>query len=164
VGTPLALIAAGVITHGTVFGAFGDDAKPKASAATAPVPGNAMAVVAAMQPGWNLGNSLDAPNETNWGRPRTTKALLDSVRAQGLKSIRIPVTWTQIAAAFRNEPAQLVFESINEPQFGPRTSSSTPPSRRTTPTRPSASRLPSSTRSGTTRASTSPPTSGAAPP
>ncbi|MFJ9378163.1 hypothetical protein [Streptomyces sp. NPDC101455] len=26
-------------------------------------------------------------------------------------------TWTQNAAAFRNEPAQLVFESVNEPQF-----------------------------------------------
>jgi endoglucanase len=49
VGTPPpALIAAGVIAYGTVFGTFGDDAKPQASAATAPVPGNAMAAVAAM--------------------------------------------------------------------------------------------------------------------
>ncbi|MCX5254315.1 cellulase family glycosylhydrolase [Streptomyces canus] len=182
-GTPLALIAAGVIAYGGVFGTFGDDAKPQASAATAPGPDKAMAAVAAMQPGWNLGNSLDAvPNETNWGQPRTTKALLDSVRAQGFKSIRIPVTWSdhqgaapkyaieraymsrvkevvdwaiadgfyviidahhdswqwagkmstdhdkvlarfhatwsQIATAFRDEPAQLVFESVNEPQFG----------------------------------------------
>ncbi|MFE1883203.1 cellulase family glycosylhydrolase [Streptomyces diastatochromogenes] len=182
VGTPLALIAAGVIAYGTAFGMFGDDGKPQASAATATVPDNAMAAVAAMQPGWNLGNSLEAiPDETNWGQPRTTKALLDSVRAQGFKSIRIPVTWsdhqgaapnytidpaylsrvkevvdwaiadgfyviidvhhdswqwtnkmstdhdkvlarfnttwTQIATAFRNEPAQLVFESVNEPQF-----------------------------------------------
>ncbi|WP_369167383.1 cellulase family glycosylhydrolase [Streptomyces sp. R28] len=30
---------------------------------------------------------------------------------------RFNATWTQIATAFRNEPAQLVFESINEPQF-----------------------------------------------
>ncbi|MFD8126036.1 cellulase family glycosylhydrolase [Streptomyces mirabilis] len=182
VGTPLALIAAGVLAYGAVFGTFGDDAEPHAAAAPAPVPGDATAAVAAMQPGWNLGNSLDAsPEETSWGQPRTTKALLDSVRAQGFKSIRIPVTWsdhqgaapnytidpaymsrvkqvvdwaitdglyviidvhhdswkwtskmstdhdqvlarfdttwTQIATEFRNEPAQLVFESVNEPQF-----------------------------------------------
>ncbi|MER5794043.1 cellulase family glycosylhydrolase [Streptomyces sp. NPDC001980] len=182
VGTPLALTAAGVIAYGAVFGIFGDDSRPQASAAPAPVPGNAMAAVAAMQPGWNLGNSLDAiPDETSWGQPRTTKALLDSVRAQGFKSIRIPVTWsdhegagpnytidpaylsrvrqvvdwaiadgfyviinvhhdswqwtskmstdhdqvlarfnttwTQIATAFRNEPSQLLFESVNEPKF-----------------------------------------------
>jgi hypothetical protein len=30
---------------------------------------------------------------------------------------RFKATWTQIAAAFRNEPGKLVFESINEPQF-----------------------------------------------
>ncbi|WP_410534818.1 cellulase family glycosylhydrolase [Streptomyces sp. KL2] len=55
----------------------------------------AMSQVAAMQPGWNLGNSLDATgsDETSWGNPRITEALLDNVRAQGFKSIRIPVTW-----------------------------------------------------------------------
>jgi endoglucanase len=55
VGTPLALIAAAVIAYGTVFGTFRDDAKPKASAATAPVPDNAMAAVAAMEPGQQSG-------------------------------------------------------------------------------------------------------------
>ncbi|WP_327426892.1 hypothetical protein [Streptomyces sp. NBC_01236] len=74
VGAPLALIAAGVLAYGAVFGTFGDDAEPHAAAAPAPVPGNAMAAVAAMQPGWNLGNSLDAsPDETSWGQPRTTR-------------------------------------------------------------------------------------------
>ncbi|MBO4210790.1 cellulase family glycosylhydrolase, partial [Micromonospora echinofusca] len=63
---------------------------------TTPPPGDAMATVAAMQPGWNLGNSLDAvgSDETAWGNPRITEALLDNVRAQGFKSIRIPVTWS----------------------------------------------------------------------
>ncbi|MFG2652481.1 cellulase family glycosylhydrolase [Streptomyces sp. NPDC048436] len=182
VGVPLAAVVASVLTYGTVFGTFGDDATPKASAAAAPVPADAKAAVAAMQPGWNLGNSLDAvPDETAWGQPRTTKALLDKVRAQGFNSIRVPVTWsdhqgaapnytidpayikrvkqvvdwaiddglyvildvhhdswqwtkamstdhdkvlsrfnstwTQISKAFKNEPAKLVFESINEPQF-----------------------------------------------
>ncbi|MFJ6198042.1 cellulase family glycosylhydrolase [Micromonospora sp. NPDC092111] len=63
---------------------------------TPPPAGDAMAAVAAMQPGWNLGNSLDAvgADETAWGNPRITEALLDNVRAQGFKSIRIPVTWS----------------------------------------------------------------------
>jgi aryl-phospho-beta-D-glucosidase BglC (GH1 family) len=57
--------------------------------------GSAMAVVAAMRPGWNLGNSLDATgsDETSWGNPVITEALLDNVRRQGFRSIRIPVTW-----------------------------------------------------------------------
>ncbi|WP_250034770.1 cellulase family glycosylhydrolase [Paractinoplanes maris] len=146
---------------------------------TPPPAGNAEATVAAMQPGWNLGNSLDATgaDETSWGNPRVTEALLDGVKAQGFKSIRIPVTWgqhqggapgytieaaylarvkevvgwaladgffvminvhhdswqwlnsmpgaqarydatwTQLAAAFRDSPDKLVFESVNEPQF-----------------------------------------------
>jgi len=58
-------------------------------------PGNAMAVVAAMQPGWNLGNTLDAiPDETAWGNPLTTQALLHHVRSQGYNSIRLPITWS----------------------------------------------------------------------
>ncbi|MDP4501713.1 cellulase family glycosylhydrolase [Nonomuraea turcica] len=74
-------------------------ATPTATPTTTPTstPGNAQAVVAAMQPGWNLGNSLDATgaDETSWGNPRITQALLRNVRAQGFNSIRIPVTWGQ---------------------------------------------------------------------
>ncbi|WP_438872153.1 cellulase family glycosylhydrolase [Paractinoplanes rishiriensis] len=59
-------------------------------------PQNAAATVAAMQPGWNLGNTLDAvgADETAWGNPRITEELLEGVKAQGFKSIRIPVTWS----------------------------------------------------------------------
>jgi aryl-phospho-beta-D-glucosidase BglC (GH1 family) len=55
-----------------------------------------MAYVAAMQPGWNLGNTFDAigADETAWGNPRVTPAQLDAIRAQGFNSIRIPVTWS----------------------------------------------------------------------
>jgi endoglucanase len=55
-----------------------------------------MSKVAAMQPGWNLGNTLDSTgsDETSWGNPRITEALLDNVKAQGFKSIRLPVTWS----------------------------------------------------------------------
>ncbi|KAA2252272.1 cellulase family glycosylhydrolase [Solihabitans fulvus] len=141
-----------------------------------------MDAVAAMQPSWNLGNSLDAiPEETSWGNPAATKALFDTIRGQGFRSVRIPVTWsnhqsatapytidpaylsrvkqvvdwalsdglyvetnvhhdswqwiatmttdhdnvrarfdatwTQIAREFRDEPAKLLFESVNEPSF-----------------------------------------------
>jgi endoglucanase len=51
--------------------------------------------VDAMQPGINLGNTLDAiPDETSWGNPLVTQALLQQFAAQGYKSIRIPITWT----------------------------------------------------------------------
>ncbi|MFI5823522.1 cellulase family glycosylhydrolase [Streptomyces rishiriensis] len=51
--------------------------------------------VAAMQPSWNLGNTLDAiPDETSWGNPLATKALFDTIKAQGFRSVRIPVTWS----------------------------------------------------------------------
>ncbi len=66
---------------------------PQASAAA---PQSAMqSYVEAMQPGWNLGNSLDAvgADETAWGNPRVTKELIQNIAAQGYKSIRIPVTW-----------------------------------------------------------------------
>ncbi|MEK4054684.1 cellulase family glycosylhydrolase [Paenibacillus sp. FSL F4-0087] len=48
-----------------------------------------------MQPGWNLGNSLDTvgTDETYWGNPRVTRELIQQIAAQGYRSIRIPVTW-----------------------------------------------------------------------
>ncbi|MDG4830075.1 cellulase family glycosylhydrolase [Solwaraspora sp. WMMD1047] len=69
---------------------------PSPSPTTPPPAGNAMAAVAAMQPGWNLGNSFDAvgADETAWGNPVVTQALIRNVKAQGFKSIRIPVTWS----------------------------------------------------------------------
>ncbi|MEX3617594.1 cellulase family glycosylhydrolase [Paenibacillus glucanolyticus] len=67
-----------------------------------PLSSGPQAYVDAMQPGWNLGNSLDSvgSDETAWGNPRITKALIDQIAAQGYKSIRIPVTWNnQIGSA-----------------------------------------------------------------
>ena len=153
-----------------------------AASGTLAAPNTAMAAVAAMQPSWNLGNTLDAiPDETSWGNPPVTKALFDTIRAQGFHSVRIPVTWSghqsatspysidptfmsrvkqvvdwalsdglyvelnvhhdswqwianmatdhdnvlarydatwqQIATEFKDEPARLLFESVNEPEF-----------------------------------------------
>lgn len=59
-----------------------------------------------MAPGWNLGNTLEAGNsannftnnagtasETAWQSTKTTQQVLDAVKAQGFKSVRIPCAW-----------------------------------------------------------------------
>jgi hypothetical protein len=57
-------------------------------------PSSAEEVVAAMRPGWNVGNTLDAiPGETSWGNPRITPELLAAIHDQGFNSLRLPVTW-----------------------------------------------------------------------
>ena len=50
--------------------------------------------------GWCLGNTLDATgggnslySETSWGNPKTTKAMIDAVKAQGFNTVRVPVSW-----------------------------------------------------------------------
>ncbi|WP_435823510.1 cellulase family glycosylhydrolase [Micromonospora echinofusca] len=82
----------------TCTGGVGPTTAPPTTAppTTPPPTGDALAYVAAMQPGWNLGNTFDAvgSDETAWGNPRVTQAQLDAVRAQGFNSIRIPVTWS----------------------------------------------------------------------
>ncbi|MEV0732624.1 cellulase family glycosylhydrolase [Polymorphospora sp. NPDC050346] len=92
----------------TCTGSVGPTTPPTTQPPTSPPPtGNPTdpaAAVAAMQPGWNLGNSFDATGdgETSWGNPRVTAQLLDNIKAQGFKSIRIPVTWGQHHGAAPN--------------------------------------------------------------
>jgi endoglucanase len=43
--------------------------------------------------GWNLGNTLDAPNETEWGNPYTRKSNIDAIKAAGFNAVRIPISW-----------------------------------------------------------------------
>ncbi|MBQ8596315.1 MAG: glycoside hydrolase family 5 protein [Lachnospiraceae bacterium] len=69
------------------------------------IPDNeALAFVANMKAGWNLGNSLEAHNsgstpkdelstEEVWGNPVTTQAMIDEVKKAGFETIRIPITW-----------------------------------------------------------------------
>lgn len=58
-------------------------------------------VIGNMKNGWNLGNTLDATGgagfgtETSWGMPLTTKEMIDGLAKSGIKSIRIPITWTK---------------------------------------------------------------------
>ena len=61
------------------------------SAATLPT---AKDVQAKMGMGFNIGNSMEVPNSpTLWGNPYPTQALLDSVKAAGFNTVRIPCAW-----------------------------------------------------------------------
>ncbi|MBD0734907.1 cellulase family glycosylhydrolase [Streptomyces sp. CBMA29] len=110
----LALVAALGLLLGIALTAPAAEAAPNRPK----VPAKAADAVAAMQPSWNLGNSLDAiPDETSWGNPPATKALFDTIHAQGYRSVRIPVTWTDhqsatapytIDAAFLSRVKQVV--------------------------------------------------------
>jgi endoglucanase len=62
----------------------------------------AQEIVEDMKIGWNLGNSLDCYGgsystptaaETRWSNPATTKAMIDTVKAAGFNTVRVPVTW-----------------------------------------------------------------------
>lgn len=72
--------------------------------------------------GWNLGNTLDAPTETGWGMPKTTKDMLHAVKLAGFKTIRIPVSWSthvtgddyKIDATWMNRVTEVVNWAIEE--------------------------------------------------
>jgi endoglucanase len=116
-GLALAMIAVAGLTGGTATAA-------EAHPGLLPGPDNAMRAVAAMQPSWNLGNTLDAiPDETSWGNPLVTKALFDTLRAQGFHSVRLPVTWSghqsatapyTIDAAFLSRVRQVVDWALSD--------------------------------------------------
>jgi len=62
----------------------------------------AIELVRDMKTGWNLGNTFDATgggkgleSEMSWGQPKTTKAMIDGLAASGIKTIRIPVSWSR---------------------------------------------------------------------
>ncbi len=55
-------------------------------------------IAARMYPGWNLGNTMEATGsglsaETAWQKTKTTQAVIDFVKAQGFRSVRIPCSW-----------------------------------------------------------------------
>ena len=61
-------------------------------------------ITEAMGLGWNLGNQLEAssgglPSETCWGNPEITKELIDTIKAQGFKTVRIPVSYLDMIGA-----------------------------------------------------------------
>jgi len=96
------------LTNGTKYyfkaeSAFTDDSKVYTSSVVSATPRDLSDLVnissvdfaKELTIGWNLGNSFDAPTETGWGMPTTTKAMIDAVAAAGFKTIRIPVSWSK---------------------------------------------------------------------
>lgn len=76
--------------------------------------------------GWNLGNSLDAiGGETAWGNPVVTQQLINSVKAAGFKTIRIPVAWSKfsdeanftIQTAWMDRVEQVVNYALNADMY-----------------------------------------------
>ena len=64
-----------------------------AISASAALP-TAKEVQSKMGMGFNIGNSMEVPNNpTAWGNPYPTQALLDSVKAAGFSTVRIPCAW-----------------------------------------------------------------------
>lgn len=54
----------------------------------------AQLVASNMKVGWNLGNTLEAIcGEDAWGAGHTSQKLIDSVKAAGFNTIRLPVAW-----------------------------------------------------------------------
>lgn len=58
----------------------------------------------AMTPCWNLGNALEASDngvvgETTWGNPYVTQKIFQTIKAQGFKSVRIPVSYLNMVDA-----------------------------------------------------------------
>jgi endoglucanase len=54
----------------------------------------AQQVAGKMKIGWNLGNTLECPQgETDWGAAYTTQHLIDSVKAAGFNTVRLPCAW-----------------------------------------------------------------------
>lgn len=54
----------------------------------------AQKIASEMKVGWNMGNTLEAiGGETVWGGAITTQTLIDSVKAAGFNTVRLPVAW-----------------------------------------------------------------------
>ncbi len=59
--------------------------------------------------GVNIGNTLEntATWETGWGNPPITKEFVDSLKAQGFKTVRVPVAWDTYAQNGKIDQAKL---------------------------------------------------------
>ncbi|KAI5811676.1 glycoside hydrolase superfamily [Peziza echinospora] len=84
------LLVAAILFACAVNGVLaGDNKNPKFKKVTAEE------VWGKLNPGWNLGNTLDAvPDEGSWNNPKVAEYTFDDIKAAKFKSVRIPVTWT----------------------------------------------------------------------
>lgn len=92
----IAAVLVGTVVAGSFTAPFSVQAAKKDTTSFEDL--NQSQIVEAMGPGWNLGNQLESvtdnvPEETDWGNPVITEKLIQSVKAAGFKSIRIPVSY-----------------------------------------------------------------------
>ena len=92
----IAAVLVGTVVAGSFTAPFSVQAAKKDTTSFEDL--NQSQIVEAMGPGRNLGNQLESvtdnvPEETNWGNPVITEKLIQSVKAAGFKSIRIPVSY-----------------------------------------------------------------------
>lgn len=92
----IAAVLVGTVVAGSFTAPFSVQAAKKDTTSFEDL--NQSQIVEAIGPGWNLGNQLESvtdnvPEETNWGNPVITEKLIQSVKAAGFKSIRIPVSY-----------------------------------------------------------------------
>jgi len=86
---PALLLAAVALLAGCAAPPQGD--RPVAAEAA---PSSMAELTARMTPGINLGNTMEAlPDETAWGNPVPSQALMEGYRAAGFRSVRIPLAW-----------------------------------------------------------------------
>lgn len=87
---------------------------------------NAMQLHAQLGMGINIGNTLEAiGGETNWGNPQITQEFVNSLKQNGFKSVRLPVSWdqyanqrtAQIQAAWLDRVKQVVQYCINADMY-----------------------------------------------
>lgn len=89
-----------IVALAFVISLLGTSCYAKPSGASSSVHSSAAAIVNDMGAGWNLGNTLDAygatglASETSWGMPLTTREMIRGLRDSGIKTIRVPVSWT----------------------------------------------------------------------
>ena len=115
--TPKSMVACGIF----LLPLLGMGQSAKAAAPT-----TAFGIIDDMGVGWNLGNALDASGgETGWGNPRTTQRMIDTVRAAGFKTLRVPVRWDEnlsgtghtIATAWMDRVEQVVNYGLNDGMY-----------------------------------------------
>ncbi|MBD1363118.1 cellulase family glycosylhydrolase [Mucilaginibacter sp. ZT4R22] len=89
------------------------------------VSSTAVQIASRIQLGFNIGNTMEAPNdEQGWGAPMITQAFVDKVKQKGFTAIRIPCQWDyshiidpateQIDPAWLNRVQQVVQYCVND--------------------------------------------------
>ncbi|MCR5188386.1 MAG: glycoside hydrolase family 5 protein [Treponema sp.] len=81
----------------SITASFSDDTEDTVTdiISSTPTSETSISFVENLKIGWNLGNTLDAPTETEWGMPTTTQAMITAVKNAGFNTIRIPVSWSK---------------------------------------------------------------------